>query len=254
MNPLPIVDAAGLADAVDRLRAGPEGRRTIAWTNGCFDLFHHGHLSNLSACAEEADVLVVGVNGDESVRRLKGDDRPVVPGVERMALVAALQFVDLVVPLDADEPSSLILAARPDVVAVHRPKDLGGGILAAEPGDKTAVPFFQLSGVFYFDADGVLVEALPFAPDALTGVPADGIKGQQLGNGSVPADDQMGRNLALGIAQSFDRARDAGTGGVVNDYGVQVALAVWTALVGRFYVFDALALQTVFSYPHITPL
>ena len=116
MNPLPIVDAAGLADAVDRLRAGPEGRRTIAWTNGCFDLFHHGHLSNLSACAEEADVLVVGVNGDESVRRLKGDDRPVVPGVERMALVAALQFVDLVVPLDADEPSSLILAARPDVV------------------------------------------------------------------------------------------------------------------------------------------
>lgn len=116
MTDLPIVDATGLAEAVTRLRAGPEGRRTVAWTNGCFDLFHHGHLANLMACAGEADVLVVGVNGDESVRRLKGPGRPVVPGVERMALVAALRCVDLVVSLDDDEPSSLIEAAGPDVV------------------------------------------------------------------------------------------------------------------------------------------
>ena len=111
-----IVIAAELAGVVDRLRAGPGGPRSVAWTNGCFDLLHGGHLANLESCAAEADLLVVGVNDDGSVRRLKGAGRPVVPAPERMALVAALRCVDLVVAMSDDEPSALIREVCPDVV------------------------------------------------------------------------------------------------------------------------------------------
>ncbi len=97
---------------LERLRA--EGR-TVAFANGHFDLLHVGHLRYLVAARAEADVLVVGVNDDASVARLKGPGRPVVPAVERAELLAGLAPVDFVVVFDGDSPAPLIGRLRPDV-------------------------------------------------------------------------------------------------------------------------------------------
>jgi rfaE bifunctional protein nucleotidyltransferase chain/domain len=88
----------------------------IAFTNGCFDLLHAGHAALLADARAAADALVVGVNSDASVRRLKGPDRPLVPAAERAELLEALEPVDRVVLFDDDTPHPLILAVRPDVL------------------------------------------------------------------------------------------------------------------------------------------
>jgi rfaE bifunctional protein nucleotidyltransferase chain/domain len=89
--------------------------RTLVWTNGVFDLLHAGHLKTLEAAKAFGDVLVVGVNGDAAVRRLKGSERPLVAAAERAALVAALRPVDHVVIFDEDTPEAALAALRPDV-------------------------------------------------------------------------------------------------------------------------------------------
>jgi rfaE bifunctional protein nucleotidyltransferase chain/domain len=90
-------------------------RRTVALANGCFDVLHVGHVRYLAAARAEADVLVVGVNGDASVRRLKGPGRPLLPEDDRAVLVAALESVDHVVVFPEDDVGALLLALRPDV-------------------------------------------------------------------------------------------------------------------------------------------
>jgi rfaE bifunctional protein nucleotidyltransferase chain/domain len=87
----------------------------VALANGCFDVLHVGHVRYLEGARREADLLVVGVNGDESVRRLKGPDRPVMPEDDRAELVAALRCVDLVLVFHEDDVGNLLLALRPDV-------------------------------------------------------------------------------------------------------------------------------------------
>jgi rfaE bifunctional protein nucleotidyltransferase chain/domain len=89
--------------------------RTIALANGCFDVLHVGHVRYLAGAREQADVLVAGVNGDASVRRLKGPGRPVLPAEDRAVMVAALRSVDHVVVFEEDDVSALLLALRPDV-------------------------------------------------------------------------------------------------------------------------------------------
>ena len=89
--------------------------RTIALANGCFEILHVGHVRYLQGARAEADVLVVGVNSDASVRRLKGPGRPVVPAEDRALLVAALRPVDHVVVFEEDDVTGLLLALRPDV-------------------------------------------------------------------------------------------------------------------------------------------
>ena len=106
---------------VDRTELKPhlaearQAGRTVAFANGHFDLLHVGHLRYLQAAAEEADLLVVGLNGDASVERLKGPGRPVVPAAERAELLAALEPVDFVVVFDGDSPAPLLESLRPDV-------------------------------------------------------------------------------------------------------------------------------------------
>lgn len=91
--------------------------RPIVMTNGVFDLLHRGHVTYLEQARGLGASLVVAVNSDESVRRLgKGSDRPLNPLADRMAVLAALAAVDLVVPFDTDTPRDLIVAARPDVL------------------------------------------------------------------------------------------------------------------------------------------
>jgi rfaE bifunctional protein nucleotidyltransferase chain/domain len=91
--------------------------RPLVFTNGVFDVLHRGHVTYLAQARALGVSLVVGVNSDASARRLgKGDDRPVNPLADRMAVLAALESVSLVTPFDADTPLGLILACRPDVL------------------------------------------------------------------------------------------------------------------------------------------
>ena len=88
---------------------------TVALANGHFDLLHVGHLRYLQAAAAEADLLVVAINSDESVSRLKGPGRPLVPATERAELLAALEPVDFVVVFEGDSPAELLSDIRPHV-------------------------------------------------------------------------------------------------------------------------------------------
>jgi D-beta-D-heptose 7-phosphate kinase / D-beta-D-heptose 1-phosphate adenosyltransferase len=125
------VDAASIRDA---LAARPDGKilardeltvraatwrmsgKRIVFTNGCFDLLHAGHLSLLSQAAKLGDILVLAINSDASVRRLKGPERPLVPQDDRAAVLAALGFVDAVTIFDEDTPLEVLQSVRPHVL------------------------------------------------------------------------------------------------------------------------------------------
>ena len=101
-----------MADLPAHLAALP---RPLVFTNGCFDILHVGHVDYLDQAAALGASLVVGVNTDASVRRQgKGEDRPINPLADRMAVLAALEAVSLVVPFDDDTPLALIHAIRPE--------------------------------------------------------------------------------------------------------------------------------------------
>lgn len=104
-----------LDDAKQRVAAARAENKSVAFANGCFDVLHVGHIRYLQGAREEGDLLVVGINGDESVRRLKGPDRPVMPEGDRAQLVAGLRCVDLVVVFHEDDVARLLLELRPDV-------------------------------------------------------------------------------------------------------------------------------------------
>jgi rfaE bifunctional protein nucleotidyltransferase chain/domain len=100
-----------VAAAAEARRAG----RSLAFANGCFDLLHVGHVRYLQSAAQEADLLVVAVNDDDSVRELKGPGRPILPAADRAELVAALRGVDFVVIFPEPTVGPLLEALRPDV-------------------------------------------------------------------------------------------------------------------------------------------
>jgi len=106
---------APLAAVRERLAVARREGRTVALANGCFDVLHVGHARYLEGAAAEADLLVVGINADASVRRLKGPGRPVLPQEDRARLVAALRVVDHVVVFEEDDVRALLVALRPDV-------------------------------------------------------------------------------------------------------------------------------------------
>lgn len=97
------------------LKARREEGRTIALANGCFDILHVGHLRYLEGSSREADILVVAVNGDRSVREIKGPARPVMPAEERAEMIASTLWPDYVVIFDDASPAGLIERLRPDV-------------------------------------------------------------------------------------------------------------------------------------------
>ena len=91
--------------------------RPLVFTNGCFDVLHRGHVTYLAQARALGASMVLGVNSDASVKRLgKGEDRPINMQDDRMAVLAALEAVDLVVPFDEDTPLNLILICKPDVL------------------------------------------------------------------------------------------------------------------------------------------
>lgn len=102
------------------LNAVKEQGKTVVFTNGCFDLLHAGHLYSFEQAKQFGDVLVVAVNSDASVRRLKGDTRPIVDEMNRMQMVNALQYVDYVTLMDDDDPSRILSVLQPDIVVKGR--------------------------------------------------------------------------------------------------------------------------------------
>ncbi len=118
MSPARARDGVGTRAAVARAvrRAQRRGERVV-FTNGCFDLLHVGHVRSLEQARGLGDRLVVGVNSDASVRRLKGSERPLVPARQRAEVLAALACVDWVVVFGGATPRSLIAALGPDVYA-----------------------------------------------------------------------------------------------------------------------------------------
>lgn len=103
--------------AAARVRAAQRAGESVVFTNGCFDLLHVGHVRSLEQARSLGDRLVVALNGDASVRALKGAGRPIVPLRQRMEVVAALACVDWVVSFAEKTPLATIRALRPDVLA-----------------------------------------------------------------------------------------------------------------------------------------
>jgi len=107
-----VLSETELVDAIAHERAAG---RTIAFANGCFDLLHVGHVRYLAGAAAEGDRLIVAVNDDRSVERLKGAGRPILPASDRAELVAALRGVDYVVVFADENVERLLLLLKPDV-------------------------------------------------------------------------------------------------------------------------------------------
>jgi len=130
---------------VERYRR-PRSERVV-FTNGCFDILHRGHVEYLYAARALGDRLVVGVNTDDSVRRLKGRDRPVVPLEDRMYVLAGLGCVDAVTPFHEDTPRELIAALLPDVLVKggdYTPDQVVGAREVREAGGEVIIlPFIE---------------------------------------------------------------------------------------------------------------
>ena len=138
-----LVDAAELQPMVAEARGRNE---RIVMTNGCFDILHAGHVAYLEEAKSLGDRLIVAVNDDDSVRRLKGEGRPVNPLEDRMRVLAGLAAVDWVVPFSEDTPENLIAAVLPDVLVKggdYRPEEIAGGRAVLENGGEVRVLSFQ---------------------------------------------------------------------------------------------------------------
>jgi D-beta-D-heptose 7-phosphate kinase/D-beta-D-heptose 1-phosphate adenosyltransferase len=121
--------------AADRLRdvaaSWHRDGKSIVFTNGVFDLLHSGHLDLLEQSAAEGDVLLVAINSDASVKRLKGPERPVYPAAERAEILLGLRWVDAVTIFDEDTPIVAITNSRPDVLV--KGAEYGTGAIVGEP-------------------------------------------------------------------------------------------------------------------------
>ncbi|MCK5450824.1 MAG: D-glycero-beta-D-manno-heptose 1-phosphate adenylyltransferase [Candidatus Omnitrophica bacterium] len=103
-------------ELLERVKAERISGKKIGFTNGCFDIIHAGHVKYLEAAKKECDILIVGVNSDESVKRLKGEARPVNDSGDRTAVLAALESVDFVVIFEEDTPENIIKIISPGMI------------------------------------------------------------------------------------------------------------------------------------------
>ncbi len=140
-----------LAELATELKSRKQAGERICFTNGVFDILHAGHVQYLQFARAQADILVVGVNSDASVRRLKGNARPVNPLADRLAVLAGLDSVSYLVAFDADTPLELIQSISPDVL-----------VKGSDYGDKTVV------GREWVESSGGHVTLAPFLPGRST--------------------------------------------------------------------------------------
>jgi rfaE bifunctional protein nucleotidyltransferase chain/domain len=150
-----------LRGVVRAARQAQVAGRRVVFTNGCFDLLHRGHIRYLERARALGDVLVVAINDDASVRRLKGPGRPVVTAEERAEVLAALHAVDYVVIFDELDPARAIHAIRPDVLV--------------KGGDW---PVSRIVGADFVRSRGGSVRSLPYLPGASTSALIDRVLAQ----------------------------------------------------------------------------
>jgi D-beta-D-heptose 7-phosphate kinase/D-beta-D-heptose 1-phosphate adenosyltransferase len=105
-----------LDDIILRFGRDKRNGKRVVFTNGCFDLLHPGHIQSLESARSLGDILIVGVNSDNSVKQLKGSGRPVLPDLERAEILASLESVDAVLIFDEPTPQRVIAALLPDVL------------------------------------------------------------------------------------------------------------------------------------------
>lgn len=119
--------------------------KKIVFTNGCFDLLHYGHVEYLSKAKDLGDVLIVGMNTDSSVKRLKGNHRPLQDESSRATILASLQFIDAVVLFDEETPYNLISLIRPNILVKgsdYKPEQIVGyDILKSYNGEVKTIDF-----------------------------------------------------------------------------------------------------------------
>ena len=106
------------------LKQDISGEKNVVWTNGCFDLLHVGHLHSLKEAAQYGDILIVGLNSDESVKQLKGEGRPIYTEQDRANLLSSLGFVDAVLMFNGLNPMEELKIIKPDIFAKGAEYDL----------------------------------------------------------------------------------------------------------------------------------
>lgn len=135
------------AHACDTVEDWRRNGLRIVFTNGCFDLLHPGHIAYLGEAKALGDRLIIGLNDDASIHRLKGPARPVNPLADRAAMLEALRMVDLVVPFSEDTPLELIHALRPDILVKggdYRPETIvGAEEVRGWGGEVVVIPFLD---------------------------------------------------------------------------------------------------------------
>ena len=139
-------------------------RKTIAFTNGCFDILHYGHVSYLNAAKKPNRVLVVGLNSDASVQRIKGTGRPIVSEKSRAAVLASLACVDYVVIFREDTPLGIIKTLKPDILikgADWKQKDIVGAEIVKSHGGR--VEFIKYEE--HFSTSSIIQSILKNAKD-----------------------------------------------------------------------------------------
>ena len=137
--------------ANNQIKKWKEAGCAIVFTNGCFDIIHRGHIELLSSAKKEGDRLIVCLNGDQSVKRLKGNDRPLQPVEDRAMILDAIESVDMVVFFEEDTPAEIILHFLPDVLV--------------KGGDYTTDTIVGADTVI---ANGGTVETIPLIPEKST--------------------------------------------------------------------------------------
>ncbi len=124
-----------------------EENKKIVFTNGCFDLIHLGHIEVIARSADQGDILIIGVNTDNSIKRLKGKNRPIVEEISRAKQLAALEFVDAVVFFDQDTPIDLIKIINPNVITkggdYNTDQVIGNDIVTQNNGEVVIIPLTQ---------------------------------------------------------------------------------------------------------------
>ena len=127
-------------------QARKNGKR-VAFTNGCFDLLHRGHVHVLRQAKACGDLLIVGINSDESVKQIKGPARPVLPEWDRCELLSAMEMVDFVTLFNEPNPHDLISAVRPDVLVKggdwNAEKIIGADVVEETGGRVVVVPYIK---------------------------------------------------------------------------------------------------------------
>ncbi len=134
-----ILTVSSLRPKLEKLR---RSGRKIVFTNGCFDILHIGHVSYLEEARKKGDVLVIGLNSDQSVKNIKGSKRPIVPESERAYILAALEVVDFVVIFKENTPQQLIEQLKPHVLvkgADWKGKEVVGATFVKSYGGKVAL-------------------------------------------------------------------------------------------------------------------